>query len=83
MDTEFKPINNEKMVLLVGETAFKYDKLQRSVDQYFTSQTRLNELFSTIQQAGLGNFTQDTNIFNIGINCESLEPGSGDWVSGK
>ncbi|AFY61217.1 KGK domain-containing protein [Synechococcus sp. PCC 6312] len=83
MDSNFAPITNEKTVLLIDETAFKYDKLQRSVDRYFTSSTRLNELFSTIQQAGLGNFTQDINIFNDGINCETLEPGYGDWIKGK
>lgn len=83
MDTEFKTINNEKTVLLIGETAFKFDKLQNGVHNYFGSQTRLNELYSAIQQSGLGNFTQDRNFFQMGVSCEILEPGSGDWAKGK
>lgn len=83
MDSNFTPITNEKAVLLVGQTAFKYSNLQESIFVYFSSPNRLNELCQSIQSSGLGKFPQNVDIFDTGISCEVLEPGSGDWVKGK
>ncbi len=83
MESNFTPITNEKTVLLIGETAFKFDKIQQQVNKYFTTELRITELYSAIQRSGLGNFTYDTNLCTNGVVCEMLEPSSGDWVKGK